>query len=409
MRVAFVTETFLPSMDGVVTRMTKALDWMAAHGHEALVVAPDLGVSEYAGFPVRGVRAVRYPVYRSRAWGTPSPRAWREVRAFSPDVVHVWQPTMVGAPVVAGACREDVPLVTSYHTDISSYLGYYGPLARLRRPAEAYMRCLNNRAPLTLVTSRAMRAKLDALGFTGLRVLPRGVDLAARSPRFASAQMRGRLSGGHPQRPLLLFVGRVAAEKGIATLEPLMRAHPEWSLAVVGDGPELGALRELFAGTATTFTGFMRGQELSEAFASADAFVFPSLTETLGLVLLEAMASGTPVLAAQSPATDEQVRSGENGLTYDPSAPGALDAAARRMLADGNLRARLAACARAEALRESWDNASSALIGAYEETIAAYAAGWMPPHRPWRRWAGQGGPMAGASASTPAEAKGVRP
>ena len=392
MRVAYVTETFLPSVDGVVTRMTKALGWLAAHGHDACVVAPDLGVREFAGFPVFGVPAVRYPLYRSRKWGTPSSRAWRCVRDFKPDVVHVWQPTVVGLPAVLGASRARVPLVTSYHTDISSYLGYYGPLAHARGAVEAYARALNNRAPLTLVTSRAMRAKLDAVGVTGLRVLPRGVDLAARSPRFASADARERFSGGRPEAPLLLYVGRVAPEKGIRTLEPLMRAHPDWSLAVVGAGPDLDAMRALFAGTHTTFTGFLAGRELSCAFASADAFVFPSVTETLGLVILEAMASGVPVVAASSPATDEQVRSGENGLTYDPSRPDALEEAVSALLANETLHVRVRATALAEAQAEGWDRASASLMDRYEETLGAYARGWRPPTRPSRRWAGQGVP-----------------
>lgn len=394
MRVAYVTETFLPSVDGVVTRMTKALEWLAAHGHDACVVAPDLGVREFAGFPVFGVPAVRYPLYRSRRWGTPSPAAWHAVRDFAPEVVHAWQPTLVGLPAVRGANRAHVPLVTSYHTDISSYLGYYGPLACARGVVEAYMRALNNRAPLTLVTSGAMRKKLDAAGFTGLRVLPRGVDLAARSPRFASADARERLSGGRPEAPLLVYVGRVAPEKGIGTLEPVMRAHPEWSLAVVGAGPDLDAMRAAFAGTHTTFTGFLAGEDLSRAFASADAFVFPSVTETLGLVILEAMASGVPVVAASSPATDEQVRSGENGLTYDPGRKGALEEALCRLLADDELRGQIRARGLAEAQGEGWDRASAALLDRYEETLDIYARGWNPPAHPSRRWAGQGGPQA---------------
>ena len=393
MRIAYVTETYLPSTDGVVTRMRHAVDWLVRAGHDVLVVCPDVGGFDHAGYDVAGVRAVRYPLYRSRAWGTPSPSVGRALAGFRPDVVHCWQPSLVGLPAVLWACGHNVPLVTSYHTDISSYLSYYGPARLIRRPAERYMRWLCNRSPLTLVTSRAMGDKLDGLGFTGLRVLPRGVDLSARDPRFRSAAMRERLSGGRPEAPLLVFVGRVAAEKGLATLEPLMRTHPSWRLAVVGDGPAREGLERQFAGTGATFTGFMSGRELSEAFASGDAFVFPSLTETLGLVLLEAMASGVPVVAAHSPATDEQLRDGENGLTYDAADPAALEAAVTRALSDEPLRERVRDAALADARHESWDNASAALMGAYEETLAAYADGWRPPRHPGGRWAGQGGPM----------------
>lgn len=388
MRIALVTETFLPSVDGVVTRMTHAVDWLVDHGHELCVVAPDLGVSDYRGVPVLGVKAVTWPFYRSRAWGTPSPRVARYLREFRPDVVHAWQPALVGFPAVAACTRGRVPLVTSYHTDLSSYLDYYGPVARLgRRLVEWYQRRENNLSPLTLVTSRAMQRKLEDMGVRGVSVLPRGVDLAMRDPRFASDGMRARLTGGRPERPLIVYVGRVAAEKNLESLLPVMRAHPDWSLAIVGDGPALSHLKQAFAGTPTTFTGFMGGEELAAAFASADVFAFPSTTETLGLVILESQASGTPVVAAASPATVEQLRDGENGLVYDPSDPGALGRALERLLSPsgGGLARRIAQAGIDEARQNGWERASAAVYDAYEATLALYAEGWEPPHRPGRR------------------------
>ena len=386
MRIAYVTETFLPSVDGVVTRMTHALDWLAQQGHEVEIVAPNLGCREYRGFPVVGVRAVTYPLYRSRPWGTPSPEVARALGRFSPDIVHVWQPSLVGLPAVLHARRHRVPLVTSYHTNIASYLDYYGPLMRaLRRPVMAFQRWMHNASPLTLVTSQAMRRHLEDEGFAGPVVLPRGVELSARDPRYASAAMRARLSGGHPKRPLLVYVGRVAVEKGLPSLEPLMRAHPEWSLAIVGGGPQLDRLKERFSGTNTTFTGFLRGEELAAAFASGDAFVFPSTTETLGLVILEAQASGVPVVAAASPATDEQIRSGINGLTYDPASPDSLAQAVSSLLSDAEMRGRMQEAGLAEARENDWSHASAALYACYERTLELYASGWQAPRHPMRR------------------------
>lgn len=386
MRIAFVTETFLPSVDGVVTRMARTLDWLAQQGHEVHVIAPDLGCTQYQGFEVSGVRAVTYPVYRSRPWGTPSPEVARILERFSPDVIHAWQPMLVGLPAILHARRHHVPLVTSYHTNIASYMDYYGPVVRaFRRPVMAYMRWMHNQAPLTLVTSRAMHAHLSEQGVSGLTVLPRGVELGARDPRFASAEMRARLSGGHPERPLLVYAGRVAVEKGLPSLEPLMRAHPEWSLAIVGGGPQLERLRARFAGTNTTFTGFLEGDELSAAFASGDVFVFPSTTETLGLVILEAQASGVPVVAAASPATDEQISPGVNGLTYDAGDPAALERAVATVLYDAEQAARIRQAGIAEARENDWAHASAALFGCYERTLAIYEGGWTPPAHPMRR------------------------
>lgn len=157
----------------------------------------------------------------------------------------------------------------------------------------------------------------------------------------------------------------------------------------MGDGPALGKLKELFAGTQTVFTGFMGGEELSSAFASADAFVFPSTTETLGLVILESQASGTPVVAAASPATVEQIRDGDNGLVYDPRDPSALPSALERLLADRELSARIAERGLAEALENGWERASAAVYDAYETTLGMYADGWKPPHRPGRNVRGR--------------------
>lgn len=385
MRIALVTETFLPSVDGVVTRLTHAIDWLADAGHDLTVVAPDLGVHDYRGVPVFGVRACTMPVYRSRPWGLPTPAVGRCLAAFEPDVVHVWQPDLVGFSAVRACRRQGLPLVTSYHTDTVGYLDYYGPLQALRRPAVWYERRLHNQAPLTLVTSNAMRTTLLNRGVARVAVLPRGVDLSARDPRFANPAVRARLSGGLPDRPLLVYVGRVAAEKSLETLLPVMHAHPDWALAIVGDGPELERLRAAFAGTNTVFTGFLGGDDLAAAFASGDAFVFPSTSETLGLVLLEAQASGVAVVAAASPATCEQIRDGSNGLVYDPRDPAALGRALEHLLADGALRDRLAHTGRAEALANGWGRASAALLDAYREVLDTYARGWRPPRRPGRR------------------------
>ncbi len=384
MRIALVTETFLPSVDGVVTRLTHGIDWLALQGHELCVIAPDLGVRSYNGVPVLGVRAITWPVYRSRPWGTPSPRVARYLQEFTPDIVHVWQPDMIGLAAVQACTRLGLPLVTSYHTDTIAYLDYYGPLRAIKRPGTWYERRLHNQAPLTLVTSNAMREKLQARGVPNVAVLPRGVDLARRAPRFADAAMRARLSAGRPERPLLIYVGRVAAEKNLASLEPVMRRHPDWSLAVVGDGPALEPMRRLFAGTQTVFTGFLGGEELSRAFASADVFVFPSTTETLGLVILEAQASGLAVVAASSPATCEQIENGVTGTVYDPRDETGLDRALERLLSNEAARQRIADAGRNVALTQDWDHASAALLDAYRIALGIYGAGWKPPAHPGR-------------------------
>ena len=213
-----------------------------------------------------------------------------------------------------------------------------------------------------------MKQELSEQGIHNLHVVRRGVDTETFHPRFASDAMRERLTQGHPEKKLLVFVGRLAAEKEIHRLRPMMDRRDDVALAIVGDGPFRRELEEMFAGTSTVFPGFMEGEELASAFASSDAFVFPSVTETLGLVILEGMASGLPVVAARSGPTLEQVTDGENGLLFDSGDEASLERALER-LADTELRSRIRTAARAEAEKFSWENASDDLLRYYEMAI----------------------------------------
>lgn len=185
-------------------------------------------------------------------------------------------------------------------------------------------------------------------------------------PHLTCRQMRHRLSQGHPDAPLLLYVGRVSAEKQIDQLKPVLEAIPEARLAIVGDGPYREALEAHFAGTQTNFVGYLQGLELATAFASADAFLFPSRTETLGLVLLEAMAAGCPVVAAASGGITDIVTDGVNGYLFPPEEPEGLVGATKRLLAANTERERLRENARQEAERWGWSAATQQLRGYYE-------------------------------------------
>ena len=180
--------------------------------------------------------------------------------------------------------------------------------------------------------------------------------------------MRGRLSAGEPDKKLLVFIGRLAIEKEIERLLPLVKTRRDVRLAIVGDGPDRARLEKLFANTPTVFTGFLHDRELSEAFASADAFVFPSVSETLGLVILESMASGVPVIAAASGPTKEQIRHLDNGILFEAEDPASLmravDALEGTTLVDA-----IRAKGLAEAREQSWDAASQALLEIYDKAI----------------------------------------
>lgn len=342
MRIAIVTETFLPSVDGVVTRLTHAVEHLTARGHEVLVLAPDLGVREHSGARVIGIPAVTLPFYRDRPFSLPHRAVDRALREFRPDIVHAAQPILLASSAARAAHRRGVPLVASYHTHVPRYLDLYRGTRWARPLLWWWIRRNHGLADLNLVTSAAMRDELAAHGIPRLRVLRRGVDTEARNPRFRSAAMRERLLGGAVdgmgtggrEPAVLLYVGRLAAEKSIDTLRPLLDRRADVRLAIVGDGPDRTRLEQVFAGTGTVFTGFLRGDELAAAFASADAFIFPSVTETLGLVILEAMASGLPVVAARSGPTVEQVEDGVTGRLYESGDVASMERAVRGVVGD---------------------------------------------------------------------------
>lgn len=368
MKIAIVTETFLPSVDGVVTRLRHAVERFTDQGHEVMVIAPDLGVTEHHGARVVGIRPVTLPFYKHRRFTLPTPTVDGIIRGFHPDVVHAAQPILLASSGAYAAHRQRIPLVASYHTHIPRYLDLYKAYRWGKRPVWWQIKRNHALADVNLATSESMKQELSEQGIHNLHVVRRGVDTETFHPRFASDAMRERLTQGHPEKKLLVFVGRLAAEKEIHRLRPMMDRRDDVALAIVGDGPFRRELEEMFAGTSTVFPGFMEGEELASAFASSDAFVFPSVTETLGLVILEGMASGLPVVAARSGPTMEQVTDGENGLLFDSGDEASLDRALER-LADTDLRSRIRTAARAEAEKFSWENASDDLLRYYEMAI----------------------------------------
>ncbi|MDO5037154.1 MAG: glycosyltransferase family 1 protein [Tissierellia bacterium] len=372
MRIALITETFLPSTDGVVVRLTKALDYLLSQGHEVLIIAPEIeGMARhYKGAKIQGAKSVVFPFYKERPWALPTSKVKDWLLDFKPDIVHAVNPITLAASGAYYADKLNIPLICSFHTNIPNYLTHYH-LEFLENMTWSFLRKVHNKAPLNLVTSQAMYDLLDANGIQGLRVLPKGVDLDQRDPRFYSEERRTLMTQGQPEKTALLFVGRLAPEKEIHRLYPLMAKRDDLSLTLVGDGPEREKLEELFQGTRTQFTGFVHGQALSELYASADAFIFPSASETLGLVITEAMASGTPVIAANSQPTREQIKDRENGLIFDQedlrSLERAIDALKDPLLKEGILEKGYA-----YAQPFSWDQASKAILEAYEDTLALY-------------------------------------
>jgi glycosyltransferase involved in cell wall biosynthesis len=261
-----------------------------------------------------------------------------------------------------------IPLIASYHTHLPQYLQHYG-LGMLEPVMWELIKVSHNQAQLNLCTSTAMIHQLREHGIERLDLWQRGVDTETFHPGLASLEMRSHLSQGHPESPLLLYVGRLSAEKEIDRIKPVLEAIPNARLALVGDGPHRQALEKHFAGTPTHFVGYLTGTDLGAAFACADAFVFPSRTETLGLVLLEAMAAGCPVVAARSGGIPDIVTDGVNGYLFDPADDEGAIAATVRLLERQDERETLRQNARVEAERWSWASATRQLQNYYRTVV----------------------------------------
>lgn len=369
MRIALFTETFLPKIDGVVTRVVRTLEQLRELGHEVLVFAPGKPPAEAAGHRVVRVPSVPFrPWYPELFLGLPRPKIGREIDRFAPDVVHVVNPVILGLWGTLVARQRGLPLLASYHTDITQYAKHLH-LPFLSPISDRFLRDVHNQAHVNLCTSMPMVNSARGLGIDRVRLWPKAVDTDLYRPSRRSAAMRERLSGGEPEKPLMLYVGRVSFEKRIDWLYAPVTQLPDVRLAIVGSGPAEEQIRKQFEGTPTVFTGYLSGVELAEAYASADVLAFPSDTETLGFVAMEAMACGVPAVGARAGGVPDVIRHGENGLLFTPGDLGDLTEQLRRLLSDDVLRRRLGRQAREDMEPFGWRAATETLVDYYRTAI----------------------------------------
>ncbi|AIQ51940.1 glycosyltransferase family 4 protein [Paenibacillus sp. FSL R7-0331] len=373
MRLALFTDTYLPQTNGVSRTLHRLTGHLNRRGIEHLLFSPKSASEEDCDDPVRKISSIPFFLYPECRLALPGLSSiHNELRAFRPDLLHLATPFNLGLYGLRYAHKHNLPHVASYHTHFDRYLRYYR-MPSLIPLYWKYMKWFHRSCDAILAPSRETAGVLRTRGFTGLRLWSRGVDCGLYNPEKHSENVRGRYG---IQTPLMLiYVGRIAPEKDIATLMAAMRLLPESvaaavHLLVVGDGPLLPELRAS-APANVTFAGSRHGDELAELYASSDIFVFPSATETFGNVVLEAMASGLPVIAADAGGPRELVVPGRSGTLFDPQQPAAMAEAICRLAGQPELRLAMGREGRRLALSLSWETIFDGLIRDYEEVIEA--------------------------------------
>ena len=340
MRVAMVTETYPPEINGVAMTMGRIVGGLQSRGHTVQLIRPrqhaDDRPAEQPLFEEVLQRGVPIPRYDALKLGLPAKQAllrlWAKLR---PDIVHVVTEGPLGWSALAAAAKLKLPVSTDFHTNFHSYSTHYG-VGWLKTPITAYLRKFHNKALSTLVPTESLRDELQALGFRNLEVVARGVDTALFQPQRRSATLRQ--TWGVQDRDLVaLSVGRLAPEKNLPLVlrsYQLMRElQPRLRLVLVGDGPERARLER--ENPDVIFAGIRIGEDLAAHYASADVFLFPSVTETYGNVTVEAMASGLAVVAYDYAAAQQHIRHSENGVLAPFGAADDFVQAAAALVNDG--------------------------------------------------------------------------
>ncbi|MDO9271981.1 MAG: glycosyltransferase family 1 protein [Rugosibacter sp.] len=377
LHIALVTETWRPEINGVAMTLGRMTDGLRHLGHRFTLVRPrqhanDLPATEtnlcevlVAGCPIPGYRGLRF--------GLPAKtrllNAWRADR---PDVIQVATEGPLGASAIAAAHELDIPVVSEFHTNFHAYSRHYG-FSWLEGLVAMHLRRLHNKSAVTLAPTFAVARELTTAGYRTVRVVSRGVDTALFNPQRRSSELRAHW-GVSEEQLVVTYVGRLAAEKNLPLVTQAFAAirqiYPTARLLFVGDGPMRTQLQRSDA--TYLFAGMRRNDDLAAHYASADLFLFPSLTETFGNVTLEALASGLGVVAYDCAAANELIRDGDNGRVVPSDHSDAFIAAALELARNPVMLTTVRERAHASVRHLDWGHISAELADILHTTVKAH-------------------------------------
>ena len=368
MRIAIVTESFLPSINGVTNSVLRVADTLIERGHEVLIIAPTSEGPRY-----RSASVVTTPHLELAGFpiGFPTAQVTQALDAFAPDVIHAAAPFWLGGQALSYATRRGIASVAVYQTDVAGYMHRYG-LEFASPLIDAIVQAVHKPATITLAPTPDGVAYLERLGVDRVAVWGRGVDDQMFTPRGAhhdrATVLRRRWAPGGEF--LVGYVGRLAPEKQVGRLKELCDL-PGLHIVIVGEGPDRDELEDVFMHQPVTFAGALHGEELADAYRSLDAFVHCGEEETFGQTIQEAKASGLPVVVANRGGPRHLIRDGEDGFLVEPGTWGAYRAVVRRLMADPALRESVGRAARRSVEGKSWQRNNDELLAYYRFALAS--------------------------------------
>lgn len=371
MRVAIVTESFLPKVNGVTNSVLRVLETIKQNEFEAIVIAPTSESEKHLGFNVytaSSISVLQFPV------AMPGPSISKVLEDFAPDVIHVAAPFLLGAQAIGWGQRNYVPTVAVYQTDVAGYLERYN-LAFAKPAMERVLYSIHQNATLNLAPTKIAADYLKSLGLGGVRIWGRGVDLDLFNTENANHEDSIAFRKRHAPNgeKLIGFVGRLAAEKQVGRMAELFGLDSV-RFVVVGDGPERQRLEAAFSGHPVNFTGTMTGLDLARAYAALDMFVHFGTEETFGQTIQEAQASGVPVIAPNAGGPSQLIESGKTGLLVNPDRPLGYREAVSFLLNDESALEEISKLAVQSVQGRSWSSNNARLVSYYQEASLSLMA-----------------------------------
>ncbi len=371
MKIAYFNASLKVGQDGVTRCIYKMVEGAVERGHQAIAITSALPVGA-TQIPVYGVPSVVLPLQKNYRIALPGYQSFAKyLQEFQPDILHINSPCTLGFAAVKYARHFGIPVIATYHTHFPTYPRYYN-LTSLEDLSWRILRRLYNNVDRTLVPTTPILQELREHGVSRLEYLPNGVDTALFSPLYRSDEWRQKFAGG--EKPIILFVSRLVWEKDLRilaqTYNELRSKRNDFEMVIVGEGHARRELEPMMPGA--HFLGYQSGRTLTESFASADIFVFPSTTETFGLVTLEAMASGLAPVAAKVGGAVEIIQEGHSGLFAEPLNSSDLTKKVEWLLDNPNHRKVIADHALARAQEYRWGRILDQLFESYKSVIEEY-------------------------------------